>query len=72
MKFYKVNPAADQIRFNNPVTGWHLIANELHTVKEVNKMTFTPKQIKQYFTPVEHSKFKTYWFFGARFQNKLN
>ncbi len=69
MKFYKVNPNANQVRYNN---GWQLIANELHTVKEVDKMKFTPKQITEYFKQIEHSKLKTYWCFGARFQNKLN
>ena len=72
MKFYKVKKEADQIRFNNPLTGWHLIANELFTEKEVSKINFSEEEKRKYFNKIEHSKFKTYWFFGARFMNKSN
>lgn len=67
MKYYKVNTSADQTRKNVNKCDI-LIANELYTEKEVIK--FTPLNsvyVKNYFTEVEISKNKTYFFFGARF-----
>lgn len=69
MIFYKVKPEADQVRYNNPLNGWHLIANELFTEKEMSKMNFSSTQISSYFDKTEISKFNTHWFFGARFKN---
>jgi len=68
MIFYRVNPESNEVSFNN---GWKLISNELHTQKEVDKMSFNKKQIKIHFKKIALSKFKTYWCFGARFQNKF-
>ena len=68
MQFYKVKTEADQVRFNNPLNKWHLVANELLTIKQVEKMKFNTKQIKKYFNKVEINKFSTYWFFGCRFE----
>jgi hypothetical protein len=71
MKFYRVKKEADQTRFNNPLSGWHLVADELMTEKDVQKTKFSNKQIKKYFDVVEINKFNTYWLFGCRFERKL-
>ena len=43
-----------------------LIGNELYTPKEREKIANNDR----YFEKVEISKNKTYWFFGARFEQK--
>lgn len=72
MKYYQVKKEADGVRFNNPLAGWHLIAGELFTETEVNKMNFTKKQIDTYFNKVQASKKQSYFWFGARWNKQLN
>lgn len=69
MEFYKVKKESDQTRFNESI----LVATELWTEKELKKVKgVTENFIDTNFDLVMVSKFRTYWCFGARFQNKLN
>lgn len=66
MKYYKVKEIANQIPLKHK--GWFLIANELWTVKEFEKIELTQSRNKfEYVELIEISKNKTYFFFGARF-----
>ena len=60
MKYYKVKPEADNKRQKN---GDIYIANELYTVKEVEKLSLN----KSFLQLVEIPKSKIYFCFGARF-----
>ena len=71
MLFYKVNKESDQKRTNNKNCDF-LIANELYTESEIVSAGIGYKFLRKNFTPVSISKFRTYWFFGARFENKLS
>lgn len=69
MKYYRVKPQYDnKIRYtwNNHhqgVSNSILIANELYTLKEFEKLANCPA----WFDTVDISKKRTYFFFGARF-----
>ena len=71
MKYYRIKPQYDnKIRYtwNNHhqgVSNGILIANELYTPKEYNKLAICPDWVEL----VEVSKKKIYWFFGARFES---
>jgi hypothetical protein len=68
MKYYRVRKHADQFPKNPKVRdGNILIANELYTEKEFNKL---PYVYASAFEMVEIPKNKTYWSFGARFEAK--
>ena len=69
MIYYKVKPLADQVRKNvNKVD--ILIANELYTIKELEKFAkVTTVFVSSYFDKIEISSRKTYFMFGARFAN---
>lgn len=68
MKYYKVNPKSDQIRVHK--NNSFLIANELKTEKELIKLAITNLDfIINNFTVIEISKNRTYFLFGARFEN---
>jgi hypothetical protein len=68
MKYYKIKQIADQLPLYKK-SGWFLIANELWTEKEFNKITLSDsnKNKFDYVEQIEISKNKTYFFFGARF-----
>ena len=62
MKYYKVKKEADQKRRKD---GSIYIANELYTEKEAIRQHLN----LAFMEPVEISKNKIYWFFGARFES---
>lgn len=68
MQYFKVLPNYDNYRVFSP-SNRILIANELYTQKELNKLGLFLEQSK-YFKPINISKNKTYWLFGARFESK--
>ena len=61
MKYYKVKKEADQKRRKD---GSIYIAEELYTEKEAIRQHLN----SAFMEPVEISKSKIYWFFGARFE----
>ena len=65
MIYYKILPKFDQTRRKD---GSILVANEIYTKKEVLKYNINPI----HFFEVQISKFKTYFFFGARFEEMQN
>lgn len=81
MRFYRVNNPNDS-QIENPRTQWIFVHNELYTEKEFKRLRlpevltyFDSKEMqhktiksKDLFQPVEVSKKKTRWFFGARFE----
>ncbi len=70
MKYYKVKGHAGGMSIPNK-KGYYFVANELHTVKEVEKLKLSYEFIRNHLESVEINKFKTFWFFGARFKCKL-
>lgn len=72
MKYYKVKPEYDnrtRYTWNNlrqRVSNGILIANELYTLKEFEKLAIC----SEWFEVVEINKRSMYWLFGARFENK--
>lgn len=72
MKYFKVKPEYDgknTYKFDEKrkccvPTGWTLIANELLTAKEAEKMNVLENCV----IPVMVKKTETYIFFGARFE----
>ena len=62
MVYYKVKKQYDQWQMDN---GDILIGGELYTEKEFLRLGLVPVGA---FERVEVSKFKTYFFFGARFE----
>lgn len=63
MLFYRANREA-----HDYFTGWTTVENELVTQRERDiKFRYLKDDI---FTPVEVSKKKTFWSFGARFEIK--
>ncbi len=62
MLYYKVKADADN---KKRLDGSIYIANELYTPKEIEKL----KLNKAFLQPVEVSKNRVYFFFGARFAN---
>lgn len=76
MTYYKVKPEYDNCRYTRidkrsgkRTWGGFLVANELYTLKELKRMEENGcKGLEPYkFDPVEISKRRIYWFFGARF-----
>lgn len=64
MLYYKVKPQYDNCCKNPKIHDGNIyVANELYTEKEVQKQNLNRSFLK----PVEVSKKKVYWFFGARF-----
>lgn len=63
MQYYRVLP-----QYDGKVTtaGYNLVANELLTAVEMNKIGVRPECV----VPVEIPKSKIYRFFGARFEQK--
>lgn len=83
MKYYKVRMKYDQIRYWKKRKSHHalffggfLIGNELYTEKELERLTkvhferYTP--ISEIFEPVEISRKRIFWSFGARFYDYNN
>ena len=64
MVYYKVKKSYDQYMLND---GHTLIGDELYTEKEFMRLSLVPDGS---FERIELSKFKTYFFFGARFEMK--
>ena len=73
MEYYKVKPQYDnrtRYTWNNHrqgVSNGILIANELYTPKEFEKLAMCPA----WFDKVNISKRRTYFFFGARFEMEV-
>lgn len=64
MLYYKVKPQYDNYCKNPKIHDSNIyVANELYTEKEVQKQNLN----RSFLEPVEVSKKKVYWFFGARF-----
>ena len=64
MLYYKVKPQYDNCCKNPKIHDGNIyVANELYTEKEVQKQNLN----RSFLEPVEVSKKKVYWFFGARF-----
>ena len=64
MLYYKVKPQYDNCYKNPKIHDGNIyVANELCTEKEVQKQNLN----RSFLEPVEVSKKKVYWFFGARF-----
>jgi len=61
MRFYRVKPECDGKGHSKGNVG--VVAGELYTEKEINRYRVN----KAWCDPVEISKKKTHWFFGARF-----
>jgi len=72
MQYYKVKPQYDnktRYTWNNHhqgVSNGILIANELYSPKEFEKLSICPDWVEV----VEIPKNKIHWFFGARFENE--
>lgn len=72
MKYYRVPEKLDQKTLYNIKNGhripngYFLIANELLTEAKCRKINAPIEQLE----PVEIKKTKTYWCFGARFEDK--
>lgn len=72
MEYYKTKPEYDnktRYKWNNHrqcVPDSILVANELYTPKEFEKLAMSPA----WFDKVNISKKRTYFFFGARFESK--
>lgn len=64
MLFYKVKKEADNIPLKSRLI---YIGGELATESEIKRY----KMDKKHMTPVNISKRRTYWFWGARFECKL-
>jgi hypothetical protein len=67
MKYYRVKPEADQRKqYNNrgEYAGFY-IGNELYTEREAARQHLNPA----FMEPVEISKKKIFWSFGARFES---
>ena len=76
MTYYRVKPEYDNTRYTRTdkrtgrtTWGGFLIANELYTLRELERMAENGcKRLEPYkFEPVEISKRRVYWCFGARF-----
>lgn len=67
MLYYRVKPQYDNC-YKNPKIhdGSIYVAKELYTEKEVQKQNLN----RNFLEPVEISKKKIYWFFGARFEQE--
>ena len=72
MLYYKVKPESDQFVIDKKHN--FLIANELYTVREFEKIRYNymkrgrgSAKLKECFTIIDIPKNKTYFFFGARF-----
>ena len=64
MLYYKVKPQYDNCYKNPKIHHGNIyVANEHYMEKEVQKENL----IRSFLEPVEVSKKKVYWFFGARF-----
>lgn len=71
MKYYRVKPEYDnKVRYvwrrGQGVSDGILVGNELYTEREYQRLA----NYWAWFEEVEIPKTKTYWFFGARFENK--
>jgi hypothetical protein len=70
MKYYRVREMYDQFPQNPRIRdGNILVANELYTEREFNKLPFVYAGA---FEIVEIPKNRTYWFFGARFEKGVS
>ena len=85
MKYYRVNPEYDGLQVLKPIYSGHyridreLIANELYTEKEYEKLTADARfrgygffgvsadKLQSVFLPENYSKKSVYFFFGTRF-----
>lgn len=74
MLYMRVKPSADQFVINKKYD--ILIANELYTIKEFEKLRYEflkmgrgTMELKDKFELVDISRKQTYFFFGARFSN---
>lgn len=75
MLYMKVKPSADQFVINKKCD--ILVANELYTIKEFEKLRYEflkmgrgTTELKDKFEIVNISRKQTYFFFGARFSNE--
>jgi hypothetical protein len=69
MKYFKVNVNSNNIRVNNKIL---LVADELYTPNEIVKLNLSASFVAQNFTDIKLNRLKSYWFFGARFNNSIN
>lgn len=68
MLYYRVKPEFDQRRKKNDPHGCDFyISNELYTAKEVEKQGLN----LNFLEPVQISKQKTFFCFGARFESTI-
>jgi len=65
MQYYKVKKESDNIKTGN---SWFFVANELLTENDIKKRKLNKYMVDLHCTPINISKFNTYFFFGARFQ----
>ena len=70
MKYYRIKPEYDNARLLKRAFDGILISNELYTVKEWEKLVLKYRVSEAVCEPVNVKPKETYWFFGARFQNK--
>ena len=65
MIYYRVLPQYDQKNKNKGILNGNIyVANELYTLKEVEKQDLNTAYLKK----IEVPKNKVYWFFGVRFE----
>lgn len=71
MKYYKVTKEGDNrpVRFGSPN---FFVGGELITEGEVKRLGVDRERLNKYTEKVEVNKNKTYFCFGARFENNLN
>lgn len=72
MKYFRVKQTSDQINTSIRFKNNFLIANELFTIREVDKSNETREFIHKHLELIEVSKKQTYFFFGARFTKSIS
>ena len=73
MKYYRIKPEYDNARLKKKkkrAFDGILISNELYTVKAWERLVLKYRVSEAVCDIVNISPKETYWFFGARFQNK--
>jgi len=72
MLYYRVKPEYDNVRLLNRTTrafDWVLAGNELYTEKEWKRLVLRYRVSGVVCEPVQISKRKIHFFFGARFED---
>ena len=70
MKYYRIKPEYDNAHLLKRTFDGILIGNELYTVKEWERLVLKYRVSEAVCDIVNISPKETYWFFGARFQDK--